>query len=179
MELLIGCGRSREKRVARPEHTAWNDLLTLDINPDHDPDVVHDLNEIPLPFHDNTFDEIHAYEVMEHVGRQGDYEFFFKQWEDFWRILKPEGYFCGTSPAPDSIWAWGDPGHTRIVSKENFVFLSQQQYQIQIGHTPMSDYRYIYKADFDPVHTEVQNGHTIYVLRAVKPSRLGANGGGK
>ena len=145
------------------------------MNADHKPDVLHDLHNIPLPFPDNTFDEIHAYEVLEHIGAQGDFKFFFDQWSDFWRIMKPDGVICGTSPICSSPWAWGDPGHTRIVSKENFVFLCQPQYTLQVGNTPMSDYRYCYQADFDPVHIEEKKETFIFVLQAVKPSRYERN----
>lgn len=172
MELLLGAGRNHQKKLAMPGHEGWQKLVTLDINPDHNPDVLHDLMDIPLPFADDTFDEIHAYEVLEHTGQQGDWRFFFKQWEDFWRILKPDGYLCGTSPTAKSVWAWGDPGHTRIISKECFVFLNQTQYQLQVGQTPMSDYRFVYKADFDPVHVEEKGDTFVYVLQAVKPARI-------
>jgi hypothetical protein len=63
-ELLIGCGSRRAKDVWVADKKEWTDLRTLDINPDHKPDVVHDLQDIPLPFPDETFDEIHAYEVL-------------------------------------------------------------------------------------------------------------------
>src|SRR5215831_67169 len=87
MELLIGCGKNHTKKLTRPGHEEWRELVTLDINPDHKPNVLHDLENLPLPFADDHFDEIHAYEVLEHVGKQGDYRFFFRQFEDFWRIL--------------------------------------------------------------------------------------------
>ena len=151
----------------------WKELVTLDFNSDHNPDVVHDLTQTPYPFADDTFDEIHAYEVMEHIGQQGDYKTFFAQWSEFWRILKPEGLFCGTSPSSTSKWAWGDPGHTRIVSPQSFVFLSQEQYKTQVGKTPMSDYRFCYRADFDPLHLQESDGLFVYVLKAIKPSRIG------
>jgi SAM-dependent methyltransferase len=158
--------------VSRPGHEDWTKLVTLDINPDHKPDVVHDLEDIPLPFADNTFDELHAYEVLEHTGRQGDWRFFFAQFSDFWRILKPDGVLCGTSPLGDRPWAWGDPGHTRIISKECFLFLNQEEYR-QVGTSPMSDYRFVYKADFQEVYFNViGTDNWAFVLRAVKPARM-------
>jgi len=32
--------------------------------------------------------------VLEHIAAQGDFEHFFQQFSDFWRILKPDGLFC-------------------------------------------------------------------------------------
>ena len=71
----------------------WVNLVTLDIDPNCNPDIICDLNELPYPFKDNTFNEIHGYEVLEHCGTQGDYQYFFAQFTEFWRILKPEGMF--------------------------------------------------------------------------------------
>lgn len=169
MDLLLGCGASRERHL-NTGRAEWSRLVTLDINPDHKPDIVHDLANVPLPFEDDTFDEIHAYEVMEHVGQQGDWRFFFDQWSDLWRILKPDGVFFGTSPAANSPWAWGDPGHTRVLSPECMTYLSQPMYA-QIGVTAMTDYRFVYKADFDPVYCQNRGNQFIYILKAVKPSR--------
>ncbi|MFH1594583.1 MAG: methyltransferase domain-containing protein [Candidatus Omnitrophota bacterium] len=47
------------------EHT---DAITLDINPEHKPDIVHDLNITPLPFKDNQFEEIICHHVLEHLN---------------------------------------------------------------------------------------------------------------
>jgi SAM-dependent methyltransferase len=134
--------------------------------------VIWDLLEMPLPFAGDTFDEIHAYEVLEHTGQQGDWKFFFAQWSEFWRILKPEGAFFGTVPAYNSPWAWGDPSHTRVLPSESLVFLSQPEYEAQVGKTPMSDFRFVFKADFDILHTVIDASTHQFVLRAVKPSRI-------
>jgi SAM-dependent methyltransferase len=167
-ELLIGCGSDHIKRMASDGTSTWDNLTTLDYNSEHKPDVVWDLMTLPLPFKDEEFDEIHAYEVLEHLGQQGDYKLFFAQFSEFWRLLKPNGHFLATCPSRNSVWAWGDPSHTRIIQLEQLVFLSQEEYRIQIGKTPMSDFRNIYKADFETMYQD-DDGETIrFVLKAIK-----------
>lgn len=171
-ELLIGCGSQRDKRLALKAGQGWDGLITLDNNRDHNPDWVWDLRNLPLPFADDSLDEIHAYDVLEHTGTQGDYRFFFAQFSDFWRMLKPDGILFAIVPSPDSIWAWGDPSHTRILHPQNVGFLDQTAYD-QVGKSPISDFRYLYKADFKAIHlVSEQGGSTQFALQAVKPSRI-------
>ena len=174
MELLIGCGNDIRKKVFFKEIPKdWVELVTLDWDeslprcgsPNH---VVHDLNNLPYPFDDNTFDEIHGLEVLEHCGRQGDWRFFFDQFYEFWRILKPSGYFVATVPMWDSKWAWGDPGHTRVINEGSLIFLQQSEYAKQIGKTAMADYRPWYKGDFELSAMSEQGDTFAFVLRAIK-----------
>lgn len=170
-ELLIGCGRDRRKKLHLTDHPKWEGLVTLDNNPDVNSDILWNLANHTIPFNNETLDEIHAYEVLEHFGTQGDFEFFFHQFSDFYRALKPNGHIFITVPLPTSIWAWGDPSHTRILPKENFMFLHQPFYE-GVDRTPMSDFRYIYKADFDIIHM-VEEGECLQiVMKAIKPSRI-------
>lgn len=170
-ELLLGCGSSRVKKLCYGGRAEWSALTTLDHSATHAPDVVHDMGVLPLPLADEQFDEIHAYCCLEHVGAQGDWRFFFAQWSDFWRLLKPGGLFFGICPAADSPWAWGDPSHTRIIGPECLIFLHQPAYE-QVGTTPMSDFRFAYEADFDLIHSQSAGHHFEFVLQAVKPSRI-------
>jgi SAM-dependent methyltransferase len=172
-ELLIGCGSRRDKLIRRDDTDDWHELITLDFNNDHKPDVVWDLNKRPLPFPNEHFDEIHAYEVLEHLGSGiGDYRSWFDEWAEWWRLLKPGGIMCGTSPALSSPWLFGDPSHTRAVSAEMMTFLIQPQYTEQVGKTPMSDFRFCYRADFDAVQCQTQHQTFVFVMQAVKPSRM-------
>lgn len=45
-----------------------DNAITLDINTEHKPDVVHDLNITPLPFEDNQFNEIICHHILEHLN---------------------------------------------------------------------------------------------------------------
>lgn len=167
-ELLIGCG-SKHVKVIDPLGTGqWRNLTTLDNNPAHDPIIVADLTVLPLELNNDLFDEIHAYEVLEHTGHQGDYRFFFDQFAEFWRILKPNGLFCATCPSYKSMWAWGDPSHTRVLSSGSLSFLSQDEYKKQVGVTAMSDFRFCYTADFKIEWVSEDKNTLAFVLRALK-----------
>ncbi len=67
-----------------------------------------------------------------------------------------------------------DPGHVRAIGPEMLTFLVQPEYTRQVGISPMTDYRFIYKADFDVFHAHVDEAtkQFYYILRAVKPSRI-------
>jgi len=188
-ELLLGCGRSRERRIMINGRRGWSNLTTLDRNADHGPDVVHDLEVLPYPFEDDSFAEVHAYEVLEHLGCLGDERSFFAQFSELWRILKPGGFLAATCPSYRSMWAFGDPSHRRVITSGSLVFLNQEQYRSQVDGIPgprtaMSDFRFCYHADFDVPLTRgadgkirpyvIEDDQTLtFVLRAIKPSRWG------
>src|SRR5258708_25680717 len=111
-QLLLGCGHSKEKLFGLNGTREWDDVVRLDMNPDCKPDIVWNLESVrPLPFMADEFDEIHAYEVLEHIGSQGDVEVFLRQFSDLWRILKPNGHIFPPVPHCDPIHAWRHPPH--------------------------------------------------------------------
>ena len=182
VELLLGAGRDRARRISVEGRRDFGvHLVTLDHNPDHETDIVWDLERLPLPFLSDTFSELHAYEVLEHTGRLGDWRFFFAQFAEFWRILRPGGHLAATCPSWRSMWEFGDPSHTRSLRSGSLVFLSQEQYRIQVdgkgplgeaGRTPMSDFRHWYSADFETVLATEDEERFVFILRALKGAAL-------
>lgn len=172
--LLAGCGTSRDKRIQMIESPAKDfsdgDLVTLDIDETAGADVVHDLEKLPYPFADNEFDELHLYEVLEHCGTQGDAKFFFGQFAEFYRILKPGGLVCISVPLWDCEIAWAVPDHRRVLPAAIFGFLDKNYYN-NVGKPGYGDYRKLLgSTDFEPVgKQEVSISSTLYVvLRARK-----------
>lgn len=172
--LLLGSGTSHDKRVVfdrSPEKDFSEcDLVTCDIDPDLTPapSVVHNLDVMPYPWGDNEFDEIHAYEVLEHCGTQGDGKFFFDQFAEFYRILKPGGFMMISVPMWDDQVAWGVPDHKRVLPECIFGFLSVDYYK-NVGRPGYADYRkQLGTTNFEAIGKD-EKGATLYVvLRAVK-----------
>jgi len=167
----------------------WKNVVTVDRNPDCSPDYVMELAGIdwklranfllqprdevlfdPHPhrrFRDRIFDEVHAYEVLEHLGHQGDERSFFAHFEMIWRMLKPGGFLCGTVPSRYSPWLWGDPGHRRAILPVSLIFLRQAHYTEWVGRGPSSDYRSIYGGNFHIVHSGDNEETHTFVLQAL------------
>src|SRR3954454_22295416 len=55
--LDVGCGAAKHPGA-----------VGLDISADTDADVVHDLDDLPLPFDDDSFDQVLMQDVIEHVA---------------------------------------------------------------------------------------------------------------
>jgi predicted SAM-dependent methyltransferase len=172
-ELLLGAGNVRDKLLHQEARQRWRNVTTLDIDPRTRPDVEWDLEALPLPFGNDSFAEVHAYQVLEHTGRQGDWRFFFAQFSEFWRILRPGGLLYAGVPSLQSRWLWGDPGHTRAITANGLTFLTQPAYEQQVGKTQMMDYRFWYKADFEIVWLTDNNETLMFGLQAQKPARSG------
>ena len=173
--LLLGCGHKKRPEYTNIDgmfvpiagdhknHYDKDDVVRLDINPDCNPDVLWDLNNRPLPFEDGEFDEIHAYEVMEHVGRQGDFVGYFSEMMEYARILKDGGTILGCVPRWDRVWAWGDPGHCKIITSGTLLYLDSVRYENEIGRSHITDYRR-YLTHNLRLLAEMKNDYSLYFL---------------
>ncbi len=163
----MGCGHKKRRTYILNKGPVKH--IRLDFNLGVKPDLVSNLESLPYPFKDNTFDEIHAEEVMEHLGKQGDWKFFFAQFDELARILKPNGIFLFTSPKLSSEWLWGDPGHTRYFGPECLVFLDRDQYAIQQkAGTAMTDYQFAFTSNWKAIG-QIEHPHSnIIGLKNIK-----------
>lgn len=174
--LLIGCGNSREKKVFLKSQEWAGKLTTVDMNPDCGADIVMDLTRIfnsvhpeqctlgrQLPFEEETFDEIGAYDCLEHWGNQGDWRSWFAEMAEYHRVLKPGGTMGIIVPVGEDALA--DPGHTRFFGMNHFRMLSQQWYHDALAKgMQVTDYRWYWRENFDVLYLQEIGGHHIAVL---------------
>lgn len=90
---------------------AGNKLIAGAVNHDrvkHRPeiDVAHDLNVMPWPWADESFDHIVARAVLEHLDRD-----LVQSLDECWRILRPGGLLSVKLPYWKADAAYEDPTH--------------------------------------------------------------------
>ncbi len=94
------------------------DYVNLDIIKYEGIDVVWNLEETPLPFQDETFEEILADNVLEHI------ENFIPLMEELYRILKKGGVLKIWVPYYNSVGAFQDPIHKRFFTEDTFLYFT-------------------------------------------------------
>lgn len=193
-ELLLGCGHARQKLLGLPgAPLEWTDLVTLDHNELCGADLLCDLDNkhwlcevntgfgapavcdrpgtrfIQKQMREDYFAEVHAYEVLEHLGQQGDARSFFSTFENVWRVLKPNGYLFATVPSRYSAWLWGDPSHRRVICAESLAFLSQDVIaRNRAAGSAMSDFSNLWTRDFKIVSAQDNRERFMFCLQAIK-----------
>jgi SAM-dependent methyltransferase len=119
-KLHLGCGMGKREGY-----------INLDSSEAVNPDVLWDLNELPYPFEDNTFDEILAYSILEHLDD------LVKVMEELHRVAKPGAILDVRVPYWDGYGFASDPTQKRMFTESTFDFF-----------TGKAGYSYITKARF-------------------------------
>jgi SAM-dependent methyltransferase len=109
--LDVGCGSSK-----------YPGAVGLDISADTDADVVHDLDERPFPFDDDSFDQILMQDVIEHVAEP------VKLMEELHRIARPGARIQLRTPHFSSVLAYGDPTHKHYFSRIGIESLAEPRF---------------------------------------------------
>ena len=159
--LLLGCGRDHTKRIYMGNNSEWGELVTLDMDPTCGANLCHEqgkFGDYRLPFADEEFDEIAAYDCLEHWGRQGDWSGFFDEFEEYHRLLKPNGVMGILVPVGEDAHA--DPGHTRFFSRTQFHFLTREWYE----RKNVTDYRWYLKTFWKIEYLNEEGGHHLALM---------------
>lgn len=99
-------------------------FINLDMNPDVKPDVTHDMNKLPWPFPDNTFDSVIGSHIFEHIRKED----FLPIMAEIHRILKPEGCLLGFTPYGTSFDAWENPHHVQCFTEVTWFYATTDLY---------------------------------------------------
>jgi len=93
--------------------------ISVDINKETNPDIVHDLNKLPLPFKSNSFDKIYMRHVLEHLNEPE------KTLKDILRIAK-NGAMVYIEVPHFSVYASYIMEHKRAYSCQAFKLFSNK-----------------------------------------------------
>ncbi|MDP4039340.1 MAG: methyltransferase domain-containing protein [Candidatus Pacearchaeota archaeon] len=98
-------------------------FVNLDFVKQEGVDVVHDLNKFPWPFKEDTFDEIYASHVLEHIND------LVKVMEEIHRISKKGAKIIIRGPHFSCGVSYRDPTHKRFFSYFTFeYFCNPEEY---------------------------------------------------
>jgi len=86
------------------------EAINLDVTPDTNPDVVHDLSKLPWPFPNSHFREVLAYDVLEHLDD------FIATFNEIHRVCQDKAVVRITVPHFSCANAFTDPTHRRFFS---------------------------------------------------------------
>lgn len=117
--LDIGCG----EQPRNPFNACQS--YGLDIREDLSKNIRYaDLTVEPLPFNENMFDFITAYDFLEHVPRViylPERRFpFIELMNEIYRTLKPGGIFLSRTPFYPISSAFTDPTHVNVITADTF-----------------------------------------------------------
>ena len=102
-KLNFGCGKRPRK-----------DCVNLDLLKLPHVDVIHDINDFPYPFPDNTFDVIYCFQILEYG------EDLIKIMGELWRISKPGAIIEIETPYFASSGAFSNPGRKSFITGKTF-----------------------------------------------------------
>ncbi|MGH7917571.1 MAG: class I SAM-dependent methyltransferase [Candidatus Binataceae bacterium] len=108
-KLNLGCGR-------RLIEGATN----LDMCPDVNPDLVHDLNQRPWPLPDGEFEEVLAYDVIEHCGD------LVGVMEEVHRVCRDAAIVRITVPHFSCSNTFADPTHRHAFTSRSFEYFTDE-----------------------------------------------------
>ena len=103
--LDVGCGINK-----------YPGSIGIDRNPDSRADVLCDLDHMPYPFADNSFDQLRAIHVIEHLSD------VIRSMEEFHRLVRPGGRIRIETPHYTDFSSFCDPTHRWHLNSFSFRY---------------------------------------------------------
>jgi SAM-dependent methyltransferase len=156
--LDIGCGTI--PRNPFQANIQWG----IDIRENLDKNIKSvDLNINPIPFSNETFDYITAFDFIEHVPRiiyAPECRFPFVQlMNEVWRTLKIDGIFFSHTPVYPFRTAFSDPTHINYITEETFTYFND---------SPRLAPMYGFSGAFKTLEQFRTDSHLISILQKIK-----------
>jgi len=161
--LDIGCG----DKPRNPYHAAL--LFGVDIRPALMDVKVEirgaDLFRKPIPFDNDFFDSVSAYDFLEHIPRvdiagNATRFPFVEAMNEVWRVLKDGGRFYASTPAYPHPAAFQDPTHVNILTRQTHIYFTRPMLLGRI---------YGFKGDFECIRVVPVRGGEFEYQPTAKP----------
>lgn len=156
--LDLGCGLKPKNPFEAAE------VYGIDVRDDADSNIVKaDLVVDPIPFPDDSFEYVTAFDFLEHIPRliytPARRNSFIELMNEVWRVLKPGGHFLSFTPAYPHSAAFCDPTHVNFITEETFpnYFDDVKTWAVIYG----------FRGKFQVVSQEWRGAHLMAVLRKV------------
>lgn len=108
--LHLGAGIRPIEGAVNHDRTAHHDFI----------DVAHDLDSLPWPWPDASFDKVIALDVMEHLRLD------VQQWlDECWRLLRDGGQLVLRLPAWNNEYSYRDITHRKVFHPESFHYFDR------------------------------------------------------
>lgn len=190
--LDLGCG-------GKPRNPyQYDKICGVDImrHPDLADDIEFKLANLstgPIPFGDNSFDAVSAFDFIEHVPRVlsdnagGTRLPFIELMNEIWRVLKPDGKFYAITPAYPREEVFRDPTHVNIITQRTHnYFCDEKRFAKNYGFsgefeavraewvhprlhaTAELSFKKTCRSVFRSIVRAKQKSHLLWELRAIK-----------
>ena len=135
MKLNLGCGKDY-----------IDDWVNVDFYDDSKCDVIHDLEEFPWPWENDSVSEIKIIHTLEHLG--ADWKVYIKILQEMYRVCEDDATIEVHVPSP---WHWhytSDPTHVRPITPDGLNLFSKEHCQKCIDNeTSETPFVIIYDVD--------------------------------
>jgi SAM-dependent methyltransferase len=196
--LDLGCGL-RPKNPFGHEELYGVDIRAESVAMNGAQVAAANLSVASIPFEDNLFDSVSAYDFFEHIPRVAlDYANqtsrfpFIELMNEVWRVLKHDGVLYAVTPAFPNEKALRDPTHVNIITHKTHRYFTEPQvmarmYGFQGSFRLLRQCRVYPRGAYEPMHPGLghrlrrigeqltgQQSHLVWEFAAIKPENLSA-----